>query len=102
MAPVTVRFDNGFDWELLHEQKQELRARIFAEFGELRDEPHPLDYILAIIDEIQEQAAAAGEPVVFEDEDFDYDDAVDYEYEEVVDDDEEDDLELSPVSEQLQ
>ena len=97
MTPVTVRFDNGFDWELLHEQKQELRARIFAEFGELRDEPHPLDYILAIIDEIQEQAAEAGEPVVFEDEDFDFDDD-NIEYEEV---EEDEDTELSPVGEQL-
>jgi hypothetical protein len=92
MTPVTVRFDGGFDWELLHEQKQELRARISEEFGELRDEPHPLDYILAIIDEIQEQAAEAGEPVVFEEEDFD-DDNIEYE------EGEDEDTELSPVGE---
>lgn len=99
MAPVTVRFDTGVDWELLHQQKQELRARIFAEFGELRDEPHPLDYILAIVDEIQEQAAEAGEPVVFEDDDFDFgDEDVEYiEYEDI----EEEDEELSPVGEKL-
>jgi hypothetical protein len=68
MTPVTVRFDNGFDWELLHEQKKELLELIFAEFGEVRDVPHPLDYIVAIIDEVQEQAADAGEPVVFDDD----------------------------------
>lgn len=97
MTPVTVRFDNGFDWELLHEQKQELRARISEEFGELRDAPHPLDYILAIVDEIQEQAAEAGEPVVFGDEDFDAD-GDNIEYEDIGEEDEE---ELSPVGEKL-
>lgn len=65
MTPVTVQFDNGFDWELLHEQKQELLKLIFSEFGEVQDVPHPLDYIVAIIDEVQYQAADAGEPVVF-------------------------------------
>lgn len=70
MTPVTVQFDNGFDWELLHEQKQELLKLIFSEFGEVRDVPHPLDYIVAIIDEVQYQAADAGEPVVFDDDEL--------------------------------
>jgi hypothetical protein len=70
MTPVTVQFDNGFDWELLHEQKQELLNLIFSEFGEVQDVPHPLDYIVAIIDEVQYQAADAGEPVVFDDDEL--------------------------------
>jgi hypothetical protein len=74
--PLTVHFENGFDWELLCVQKQHLLDVIFTDMGgKAADEPHPLDGLIEIIDEIQDQAAELGEPVIFSNDDgFDYED----------------------------
>ena len=74
--PVTIRFENGFDWELLCAQKQQLLNVIFEDMGgKITDAPHTLDGLIEIIDEIQDQAAELGEPVVYATDDgFDYDD----------------------------
>ena len=62
--PVTITFDDGFDWRMLAEQKEEL---IKASLG-----MYPkLDGILEIIDVIQDEADKAGHPVVFLTEDDD-------------------------------
>lgn len=73
--PITIRFENGFDWELLCAQKQQLLNVIFDDMGgKPLDIPHPLDGLIEIIDEIQDQAAELGEPVVYATDDgFDYD-----------------------------
>lgn len=68
--PVTITFENGFDWSLLNVQKMHLLNIIFNDMSEddANDVPHMLEGIVEVIDEIQDQAADAGEPVVFADE----------------------------------
>lgn len=65
--PVTIKFENGFDWSLLNVQKMHLLNVIFNDIaaGDMSDEPHVLEGIVEIIDEIQDQAVEIGEPVVF-------------------------------------
>lgn len=68
--PVTITFENGFDWSLLNVQKMHLLNIIFNDMAEeeISDTPHMLEGIIEVIDEIQDQAAELGEPVVFADE----------------------------------
>lgn len=61
---VTITFKDGFDWQMLAEQKEELIKEALFLYPKL-------DGILEIIDVIQDEAAKAGHPVVFLTEDND-------------------------------
>lgn len=81
--PVTITFENGFDWSLLNVQKMHLLNIIFNDMAddETLDAPHVLEGLVEVIDEIQDQAAESGEPVVFA-EDVDPDDEETFDSEE--------------------
>jgi hypothetical protein len=62
--PVTITFKDGFDWEALARQKEELveaSLDLYPNFAGL----------IEIIDVIQDEAEKAGHPVVFLEEDDD-------------------------------
>lgn len=61
--PVTITFQNGFDWRMLAEQKAELIRAL--------DNYPDVSGIITVIDEIQDAADLAGHPVVFLEDDDD-------------------------------
>jgi hypothetical protein len=62
--PVTITFQNGFDWRILAEQK--------AELIEAAEDLYPnFSGIVEILDVIQDEAKKAGHPVVFLEDDDD-------------------------------
>jgi hypothetical protein len=62
--PVTITFKDGFDWEMLAKQKEELIEASLDLYPNFAG-------IVEIIDVIQDEAEKAGHPVVFLTEDDD-------------------------------
>lgn len=62
---VTITFKNGFDWPYLAQQKEDLlQAALATGKDTLAD-------LLPLLDEIQDNAADAGHPVIYLTEDDD-------------------------------